>query len=178
MKKLFIMAVAALAMASCGSKSEAALDEAQSDSLNTVVETLKAGIETAAPVVKEAIENDSELKALVEKATTGEISEQEKATLWQKLKVIGSNAILGNTTIDAAANDALNEIKSADTEEVTGAASDAAAAVGGEDAAAKVNEAVEKAQEVKQTAETVKESAEQTKAAVDAAKNALNALKK
>lgn len=174
MKKLFIMAVAAMAMASCGSKSAATLDEAQADSLNTVVEN----IEAVAPEVKEAIENDADLKALVEKATTGEISAEEKATLWQKLKVIGSNAILGNTTVDAAANDALNEIKSADTEEVAGAAADAAAAVGGEDAAAKVNETVEKAKEVKQTAETVKETAEQTKAAVDAAKNALDALKK
>lgn len=167
-----------MALVACGGQSSTAMDAAQNDSLNSAVESLKAGIEAAAPAVKEAIENDSELKELVEKAVKGEISEAEKQTLWQKIKGIGTDVIMGNKNLENAAAAAVSEIQNADAEEVAGAAADAAAAVAGEDAATKVNEAVEKAKEVKETAEQVKESAEQVKGAVDAAKNALNALKK
>lgn len=177
MKKI-LFAVAAMALVACGGQSSASMDAAQNDSLNSAVESLKAGIETAAPAVKEAIEKDGELKELVEKAVKGEISEEEKATLWQKIKGIGTDVIMGNKDLQNAAASALGEIQNASEDEIAGAAADAAAAIAGEDAAAKVNETVEKVQEVKESAEQVKESAEQVKGAVDAAKNALNALKK
>lgn len=167
MKKIFFVAIAALAMASCGEKTAATLNDAENDSLNAVVEQ----IEAIAPEAKAAIENDADLKALVEKATNGEISEAEKSTLWQRLKAIGCNTIQGNETLEQAGTDALNEIKNADATEVTETAAAAAAAVGGDKAAEKVEKAAETAQEVKEAAETTKE-------AVDAAKNVINSFKK
>lgn len=167
MKKLFFVAVAAMAMASCGSKAEATLSEAENDSLNAVVEQ----IEAIAPEAQAAIENDAELKALVEKATAGELTNAEKTTLWQRLKAIGVSAATGEETLQEAGADALNELKNADAEEVAETATAAAAAVGGEKAAEKAEKAVEVAKDVKEKAETAKEAA-------DAAKNLVNSFKK
>lgn len=168
MKKLFFVAIAAMALASCGGdKTAATLNEAENDSLNAVVEQ----IEAIAPEAKAAIENDAELKALVEKATAGEISDAEKSTLWQRLKAIGVSTVKGEESLQEAGADALNELKNADAEEVTETATAAAAAVGGEKAAEKVEKAAEVAKDVQEKAETAKE-------AVDAAKNVINSFKK
>lgn len=167
MKKIFFAAIAALAMASCGNKAEATLSEAENDSLNAVVEQ----IEAIAPEAQAVIENDAELKALVEKATAGELTDAEKTTLWQRLKAIGVSAVKGEESLQEAGADALNELKNADTDEIGATATTAAAAVAGEKAAEKTEKAVETVKEVKEAAETTKE-------AVDAAKNVINSLKK
>lgn len=156
MKKI-LLAVATMALVACGGKSTATLDEAQNDSLMNIVENLKAVIETAeTPEVQAMLENNTELQGLVEKAVKGEISDEEKATLWQKIKGIGTEVLLGNESLKDAASQAVSEIQNANQEEIAGAAAEAASAIAGEDAAAKVNEAAAKAQEVKETAEQVK----------------------
>lgn len=173
MKKLFF-AVAALALVACGNKSaeSEALSEAQADSLNTMVEEIQAVVEANAEAVP------AEVKELVEKAAKGEISEEEKTTLWKRLKNIGSSVVLGDKSAAEGATDALNEIKNAEAGDVEDAAAAAAAVVGGEEAAAKVNNAVEKAQEVKQQVDETKEKAENVKSAVEGVKNAVDAFKK
>ncbi len=171
MKKI-LLAVATMALVACGGKSTATLDEAQNDSLMNIVENLKAVIETAeTPEVQAMLENNTELQGLVEKAVKGEISDEEKATLWQKIKGIGTEVLLGNENLKDAASQAVSEIQNANQEEIAGAAAEAASAIAGEDAATKVNEAAAKAQEVKETAEQVKETAEQVKGAIDAIKS-------
>lgn len=167
MKKLFF-AVAAMALVACGgNQSSASLDAAQTDSLNAMVESLQ----NAAPEVQAAVENDAELKELVEKAAKNELNDEEKATLWKKLKAIGTNVIMGDETVTTAATEAASEIQNAGAEELTGAAAEAAQAIGGEEAAAKVNEAAERIEEAKQTVEAVQ-------GAANAAQDLMNGLKR
>lgn len=177
MKKV-LLAVATLALVACGGQSSATMDAAQNDSLNNAVESLKAGIEAAAPAVKDAIENDGELKTLVEKAVKGEISEEEKVTLWQKIKGIGADVVMGNKNLEEAAAAAVSEMKNAGAEEVAGAAADAAAAIAGDDAASKVSEAAATLDDVAEKAQKAGETTKKVLETVDAVNDALKSLKK
>lgn len=181
MKKLFFIAIAAVALTSCGNKTNEAaeaidsaavvLDEAQNDSLSQVLDKVKAG----AAQVQEAIAQDPELQTLVEKAAKGEISDAEKLTLWQKLKKIGGDVVLGEKTAAEGVDAAVSEVKNAGQEEVKDAAKKAADAAGVTKAA---NDVQQKAADVQQKAQETKQKVDDVKAAASSVKNAVNAFKK
>ena len=185
MKKVLLAVSLVALMAACtgNSKNEAsdaeavieALNEAQSDSLNQIVEQVSKAAETITPAVKEAIENDTELKTLVEKAENGELTQEEKLSLWQKLKKIGGEVILGTKSANEGATEAVNEVQNAGNDELIDAAKKATDDVTSTKA---VQDVKKTAEDVKKTAEEVKKAAEDTKQKVQNVKNALDAFKK
>lgn len=156
MKKYFLMAVAALAMTACGGNNTAATEEnvEGSEELNALIEQ----VNTAAEKI------DDETAALIKKATEGTVTEEEKQTLIQKLKKIGTEVLVGDKTVEAGVDAA----KAA----VEGSQDEAKAIIneatnGGVE---KVEEAAAKVEETKQKVEAVKEGANQLKGAIDALK--------
>lgn len=171
MKKIFLAASLVALMAACtgnsNKDSEAvdaaveALSDAQNDSLNMIVEEVAKATEKLTPAVKEAIANDSELKDLVEKAENGELSQEEKLSLWQKLKKIGGEVVLGTKSATDGATEAVGEVESASKDELADVAKKATDAVG-----------------ATQAAKDVKNTVDDTKQKLQNVKNALDAFKK
>lgn len=158
MKKLFLMAVAALALTACGNGNSTAAEEdvvvESSEELNELIETVNKAAATV----------DAETKALIEKANEGTATEEEKTTLLQKLKKIGAEVVVGDKTLEGGVNAAKEAVAgSADeAKELLNKATD-----GGVEKAEAANAKVE---ETKQKVEAVKESAAQLKGAIDALK--------
>lgn len=145
-------AIAVLALTACGGQSQTTTEEAN----DITVEQ----IEKLAKDAKDAIAADPELKALVEKGEN--LSQEEKLTLIQKLKKIGVDVLSGQKEAATGANEAVEAVKEAGTEEL-------------KEAAAPLNEKVE---EVKAAAEETKAKVENVKEAAGALKDAVNGLKK
>lgn len=185
MKKIFIAVSLVAMMAACTGNSNSntsdaeavieTLDEAQNDSLSQIVEQVTKAGDNITPAVKEAIENDTELKGLVEKAENGELTQEEKLTLWQKLKKIGGEVVLGTKSATDGATEAVNEVQNAGKEEITDAAQKAIDAAKSTKSAQDV---VKAAEDVKKTADDVKKKADDTKQKIQNVKNAIDAFKK
>lgn len=164
MKKLFLMAVAAMALTACGNGNSAATEEAAEDMVEVAGESsedLNALIET---VTKAATKIDADTKALIEKAAKDEATPEEKQTLLQKLKKIGAEVVVGDKTLEGGVEAAKEAVAGSGDEakELINKATDGAV-----DKAEAANAKVE---ETKQKVEAVKESAAQLKGAIDALK--------
>lgn len=181
MKKV-LFAAAMFALVSCGNKTTEEPIQDLGDTVAVSVEDTEeevgdvaAAVAALTPELKAAVENDAEMKALVEKATSGEISDAEKLTLWQKLKKIGGDVVLGNKSAEAGVNEAVTEVKGASAEEVKATASKAVETATSTKTAKEVKE---KVTETKAKVEETKQKVENVKATADAVKGALDAFKK
>ncbi|MCF0160875.1 MAG: hypothetical protein HUJ99_08790 [Bacteroidaceae bacterium] len=151
MKKLFIAAVAALALTACGGGQTKDTVEGEEVSMEEIKEMAKeAG---------DAVQADPELKALMEKE---DLTSEEKLTLLEKLKKIGVKVLTGEQTATEGASEAVDEVKAAGAEELKEAAAPA----------------IEKVEEAKAAAEETKEKVENVKDAANALNDAVKGLKK
>ena len=156
MKKLFLMAVAAMALTACGGNTANTEENAEgTEELNTLIET----VQNAASQV------DDDTKALIEKVTTGEATEEEKTTLLQKLKAIGASVVTGESTVEGGVESAKEAVENSKEEakDLLNKATDGT---------------VEKVEAAKEKVEDAKQKAEDVKNAANSLKDAVNALKK
>lgn len=142
MKKFFVIAMAVVTMCACGNKSQ---ESAEGNDVSELIEQVKAA----------GANLDAETKALIEKQSAGELTEEENLTLIQKLKNIGAAVVAGEKESGAAASEAAEEVKAAAKEQI-------------EEVTAPVTEKVEE----------TKQKVNDVKAAAQGLKDAVNALKK
>lgn len=152
MKKIFMAAVAALALTACGGN--------QAQNTEATEEVSMEEIQGLVEQAKDAVSADPELKALVEKGE--DLTQEEKLTLIEKLKKIGAKVVTGEQGAAEGATEAVEAVKAAGAEELKEATAPAA----------------EKVEEAKAAAEETKAKVENVKEAAGALKDAVKGLKK